>query len=541
MKTVKIKYEGNKNYTPAVSRALEEISEDDGGCLEFEAGEYHFYKDGALKKFIAVSNNSACDKYVVFPIFKMKNVRIDGRGSAFVFHDITFPFAVMESHGVELLNLTLDTGTPPTGLFKIGKISNEGFYFHIDKEKTPYRIEKGGIIFERENGERSGLDKKFSLHGISKWGVQYLFTGECSDSRENLPATYLLTDAEERENGLFLKFKEGNVHTLRYPEGSSVNAILDGGRSSDVILLHKTKNTLIKNVTVRRGIGMGVIAQLSENIEIDGFKTDEAYHGEGTTLTADSLHFVNCSGDVKIHNCEISHTMDDAINIHGMYTRITKVDKNSLTVKIGHAEQYFFNPYMNGDIIKSVNDDSFDYTAKMKITDSKLSDDGKEIVLKTEPISGMAKVGELIESPYRMPNVHIHDNKFYTYPHLRISGAGDILIEKNSFERAIGALIVKDLAKYWYESGRVKNLTFRNNTLNDCNALAGSAFITVDIDGVAHDKSPKIHGRVEISGNRFENVRDKAIVAAGVKELVIKENAFAKESDNVIVIDGKTV
>ncbi|MBR2467017.1 MAG: right-handed parallel beta-helix repeat-containing protein [Clostridia bacterium] len=541
MKNIKIKNDGTKNYTPTVRRALEELSYANGGRLEFEAGEYHFYKEGALKKFIAVSNNSACEKHIVFPLIKMKNIRIDGSGAVLVFHDITFPFAVMESERIELLNLTVDTGTSPIGSFRIGKISDEGFYLHVDKEKTPYRLENGGIIFKRENGERSGLDKKFSLHGISEWGVQYLFTGECADTCENLPAKYLLTNAEERDGGLFLKFKDENVHGLRYSEGERVNCILDGGRSSDVILLDRSRDVLIKNVTVRRGIGMGIIAQLTENIEIDGFKTDESYHGDGATLTADSIHMVNCSGEVEIRNCEISHTMDDAINIHGMYTRITKCEKDTLTVKIGHVEQYFFNPYVIGDTVKSLSDESFEYTSELRITDSALSDDGQNIVLKVERISGKEREGDLLESPYRMPNVHIHGNKFYTYPHLRISGAGNILIENNSFERAIAALLVKDLAKYWYESGRVKNLVFRNNTLKDCNALAGSAFITVDIDGVAHDKSPKIHGRVEISGNRFEGVRDKAIVAAGVGELVIKENAFVKESDRVMVIDGKTV
>ncbi len=541
MKTVKIKNDGTKNYTPTVRRALEELSDASGGSLEFEAGEYHFYKEGALKKFIAVSNNSACEKHIVFPLIKMKNIRIDGRGAVLIFHDITFPFAVMESERIKLLNLTVDTGTSPIGLFKVGKITDEGFYLHVDKEKTPYRIEKGGIIFKRESGERSGLDKKFSLHGISAWGVQYLFTGDCLDTHENLPAKYLLTDAEERDDGLFLKFRDDNVHSVRYPEGASVNSILDGGRSSDVILLDRSRDVLIRNTTVRRGIGMGIIAQLTENIEIDGFKTDESYHGEGATLTADSIHLVNCSGEVEIHSCEISHTMDDAINVHGMYTRIEKCERDTLTVKIGHAEQYFFNPYVNGDTVKSLSDESFEYTSEMKVIDSTLSDDGRNIVLRVEQISGKARKGDLVESPYRMPNVHIHDNKFHTYPHLRISGAGNILIENNSFERAIAALLVKDLAKYWYESGRVKNLVFRNNTLKDCNALAGNSFITVDIDGVAHGESPKIHGRVEISGNRFEGVRDKAIVAAGVNELVIKGNEFTKGSDNVTVIDGKAV
>lgn len=539
MKTIIFVPEEGKNFTPDVASALDSLGES-GGELIFEKGEYHFYRDGAWSGFIPVSNNTSCDKHVIFPIFGMKNVTIDGRGSAFIFHEITFPFAVRNSEGVTLKNFSTDTALSPIGLFKIGEISDEGFYFHIDKEKTPYRIENGALVFKRENRERSGIDNKFSLHGVSQWGVQYLFTGDCRDSTENLPAKHVLVDAEERSDGLFLKYRKNNIYGIGYSEGATVSAILDGGRSSDVILLDSSKDVLVKDVTVRHGIGMGIIAELSENIEIDGFRTDSDYHGDGATLTADSMHFVNCSGKLEIYNCKITHTMDDAINVHGMYTRVTKIDDSEITVRIGHAEQYYFNPYRDGDVLLVLDDSSFDYTARLKVLSSCISDDGTCITLMIEKLFGEIRVGELLESAERMPDVHVHDNTFFHYPHLRISGSGDILIENNSFAKATGALLVKDLAKYWYESGRVRNLIFRNNVMNGCNELGGTSFITADVDGLDHSSTPKVHGRIEISGNKFKNIKDKAIVAAGISELVIKGNEFPPD-EGIIVIDGKNI
>ena len=58
----------NENSTADVVYALGEIAKAGGGELHFEKGEYHFYASGTHKEFFAVSNNTACDKNIVFPI-----------------------------------------------------------------------------------------------------------------------------------------------------------------------------------------------------------------------------------------------------------------------------------------------------------------------------------------------------------------------------------------------------------------------------------------------------------------------------------------
>ena len=46
-----------KNTTPKVVEALGKLKDSGGGELYFEKGEYHFFKDGAIERFVAVSNN----------------------------------------------------------------------------------------------------------------------------------------------------------------------------------------------------------------------------------------------------------------------------------------------------------------------------------------------------------------------------------------------------------------------------------------------------------------------------------------------------
>ena len=102
----------------------------------------------------------------------------------------------------------------------------------------------------------------------------------------------------------------------------------------------------------------------------------------------------------------------------------------------------------------------------------------------------------------------------------------------------VGKLLL-DLSDYWYESGRIKDFTFRNNKMKGCNDLGEESFILAGVSGFSDASAPRIHKRIEISDNIFEGVRYHAIVAGGVEDLIMKNNSFDTEKDDLIVIDGK--
>lgn len=528
------------NVTPLVIEALENLKLAGGGVLAFEKGEYHFYKDGCLKKYYAVCNNTACDKYIVFPILDFDGLTIDGNGSVFVFHEVVFPFVADSSKNIVIKNFISDCAYSPMPKFRVLYKNDDGFKLEIDKNESPFYTKEGALIFKREWGERSGAEKKFALHATDRFEVEFLFTGNSTDSAENLPAPYMLTDAYEEDDGVYFKYRKDSQAKCLYNEGDVLASIVDGGRDVDVIFLNKSENIKVENVTIRRGIGMGIIAQRCSNIEVDKFSTDSNFHKEHSTLTADSMHFVNCSGHIEVHNCHISHTSDDAINVHGMYTVLDKAEHDRIYIHIAHQEQKKINLYCPGDKLRIIDNNTFGIVAEFMIESSEfIDDDGFKLVLSGEFVYGYENVksGFWVENPYNMPDLYIHNNHFEWYPNMRISGGGNMLIENNRFEHGCTALVALDLVKYWYESGRIDNLIFRNNYLNDCNALGGETFIRIGIDGVDDDKAPKIHEKIEISGNTFENIKKYAIKAGGVQELIIKDNIIRSDDKNVISID----
>lgn len=527
------------NATPAVTEALEHIKSAGGGELHFENGEYHFYREGAKSEFFAVSNNSANIKHIVFPLIEMNGITVDGHGSVFVFHEIVFPFMISRSKGVTLRNITVDIGMSPLVNFKLRDITDDGFYMYIDRSESPFFVKNGSVCFERESGVWYGEKHLLSLHAIGRHHVQYLATGDCC-RREfgDLPASLMKCDVSETQNGIYAKYRDDTPSRCGFGE-EMISAIIDGGRSVDVICIDRSEDITVSSITVSRGIGMGIIGQLSRNILIDSFSTDSKRRRSGQqSLTADAMHFVNCDGSLEIRNCVISDTMDDAINVHGMYTSLDFADDQTLNVDIKHREQYYFNPYREGDRLTLIDPEAYTVEAEFTVKSAVLDGDrGDKITVKGSFRNGYGRVrsGFLVENPDRMPDLHLHHNRFDTFPHNRISGAGEILVEDNVFSNCHAALLCLDLARYWYESGRVRHLVYRNNKLINCDITGKGAFLRIGIDGIPDEKAPRIHQRIEITGNYFSEISGLAVRAGGVRELIIDGNVFDTEKEDIIL------
>ena len=114
------------NVSGAVKEAISKIKAAGGGELIFEKGEYHFYEKDTVKKFFAVSNNSACDKNTVALIEGINGLTVDGNGSVFVFHELAFPFIVSQSSNIEIKNIIFDRGRYPQAIMKFSDMTDDG-------------------------------------------------------------------------------------------------------------------------------------------------------------------------------------------------------------------------------------------------------------------------------------------------------------------------------------------------------------------------------------------------------------------------------
>lgn len=540
-----IKNQCGQNATKAVVEALQQLITSGGGTLLFEKGEYHFFEENTIRRFFAVSNNSACEKNIAILIENADGLTVDGGGSVFVFHELVFPIVITNSKNVTIKNIIFDRVCSPFVQMQMCDISNKGFKLAIDREKFPYHIDNGALVFERDWGEFSGLDHIFDLHAHSvRHNVEYLVTGDCRESTKKLAAGHVCTDVEEVDGGVYCRYRTDREYSHHFFEGEHIMALIDGRRDFDMIFAQYSETLKISDIEIRCAVGMGFIAQCSRDIEIDKFRTALNEDGECVPLTADALHFVNCSGNVEIHNCRITDTADDAINVHGMYTEVERVEENTLYVRIMHHEQKHFMLYEKSDRIILIQPGTLDEVGEWVVENAEfVNTDGTLIKIQGRKIHEDVPIdaGFFAELPYKMPNVHVHDNEFDRYPNVRLSGSGEILVENNKFSNSASALVSIDVPKYWYESGRLGHLIFRNNCLDNCNGKHGDKFIQIGVRGKEPSDCPKIHKKVEIYGNRFSNIKCYAMDISGVRELTIRDNIFDSSAESVVLVDGKVI
>ena len=509
------------NFTPDVIDAIAEIK--NGGTIFFECGEYHFYDQGSHEGFFAPSNNETGMKKVVFPILDCSDITIDGSGSTFVFHGTVSPFIVKGSKNVTIKNATFTTYLPSYALMRVIEKTDEKFVCKFDETKIPCKVCNGNLVFNTETESISTIPKKLSFHALDRLLIRYLFTKDCVASKENLATTYVFCEAIEKDGLVeFHYIDDGRAEKCVYEVGDLVSINLEESRFRDVFFLEDSENTIISAINVKRGGGMGIIAQLCKDIEIDRFIVTPT-EGENITLTADIIHIINCSGKLSIHDCEMRSSLDDACNVHGTYTSVTAVGKNHVDLRYNHEAHSSLELYKKGDLLTVINNKNLDEVCKFRVASASFTDEqGLDIRIYTEDPTDDIKENFLVESPLRMPDVHIYRNKCENIPHWRLSGAGDIIVEDNEFADCNIPIYAFDLAEYWYESGRIKNLVIRNNHFKKAHFSEG--FIKTGVSGFYGDDAPVIHKTITISGNIFEDMIQDPFDIKGFENVIIKDN-----------------
>lgn len=509
------------NFTPDVIKAIADIK--NGGSICFEQGEYHFFEDMAYQGFFAPSNNETGIKKVAFPLIDCSDIVIDGNGSTFVFHGTVSPFIVKNSKNITIKNVTLTTHMPSYALLQIVDKTDEKFVCRFDKTKIPCKVCDGNLVFTTETDSISTILKKLSFHATERVLIRYLFTKDCISSKDNLPAGYIFCEASEKDECVeFFYLDDNKSEKCAYEIGEWVSINLEESRFRDVFFLESSENTVISNVTVKRGGGMGIIAQLCNNIEIDRFVVKPS-DDEKITLTADIIHIVNCSGKLLIHDCDLQSSLDDACNVHGVYTVVSNIGKDHVDAVYKHEAHSFLELYKPGDILTVINNNTLQEVCAFSVAAAEFnSKDGMCIRLHSDNIPIGIQEGFFIENKTRMPDMHIYRNKSEKIPHWRLSGAGNIIVEDNEYADCSCPVYAFDLAEYWYESGRIKNLVIRNNHFKKARHKDG--YIKTGVSGYSGNDTPVIHESISVTGNTFEDVIDLAYDIKGFKNVTIKDN-----------------
>lgn len=539
-----------KDATPAVLARILKADRNPISEIKFEKGTYHFYPDKALERFTRISNHDDVLAKTAMPILGIKNLVIDGQGSTFIYHGRMIPFLIEDSKNITVKNLSVDWAMPfhSEGTIVASDEENKTFDVRFSDE-YPYEIRNEQIIFLKEYyehtlGQSILYDPKRNAIAFDTESYTPIVTVRNSKVQRNFDKIKYPYKTDHRSKVEKVRGKEENLrveelkpgtvriynHRKKMPPVGMV-LVCKGDQSlnrlAPAFRITATEGFKAKNVTVHHAGGMGLIAENSSDLILDGYRVTPS-KGRMVSTTADATHFVGCRGRVELINSTFNNQLDDATNVHGTYQEVVDiVDDYSVGVRIGHAQQQDFQIGVAKDTIGLVRlSESFFAYGNLTLKQVQKINGRYQIVTFNEKLPETLQVGDLLENLQGYPellvqNCNISRNRARG---LLISNPKKTLIENNYFSTEMEAILIPVESSHWFESGNAANVIIRNNTFED---VQHSGFNRGVIRFVTDDDNENIAFKnIEITGNVFRQFDNLILEVSNVDGLLFQENTI---------------
>lgn len=485
--------------------------------LTFETGVYELEPLYCAQHSLNISNHGFNGpKRIAVLIEGMENFEIDFGGSTFVSKGIMTPIAVLNSKNIRLRGLKMkNTDVPlvPLRVTGYGEDYIETLHLGGGLHRLMWHQ---GLIFGTYPG-------KHFAHACGN--VE--FDGETGELAVGTWFDTLgITGAALR----FEKTDESHVRIYgakRRPPIGNVLVFIGTSRVGAGIFCEKSRDVTFEDFDIYSCYGMGLIAQVCENMTLRCFNTVRE-EGAYQTAAADATHFVNCSGVVLVEDCSFVGQMDDAINIHGMYTRVVDKGEKWLMVRQMHYQATGIPIYEPGDVIQALPTDTLlPYTQKT-VREVEWINDECVLIYTQEDVAEIA-VGDDIESVTRNADLIFRRNvvRDNFSRGMLIGTPGKVLIADCDFHTSGPSIKFESDGGSWFEAGGTKDVTIENNRFVRCRYIGLGEGVIVFQPRERTEEGRYFHGTIRVKHNLFDG---------GAQKLAVVNNAAAFEfTGNTIV------
>ena len=546
------------DMAPLVAQMLDKVKAEAAGkpvTLYLAPGRYDFYPDGAVHKEYYISNHDQhADRAVGIAIEEFANLTIDGRGADLVFHGRMLPVSIVATKGCTLRNLSIDFATPHIAQAEIVKNESDGITFRVAPWVNPVVTAEGAFAHTGEGWMHRPM-----------WGIAFE-----PDTRHIVYTTADIgTPVHQVEQIDERTFRATAWKDARLKVGTVV-AMRTYERPSPGVFVSHAVDTRLENVKVHYAEGMGLLAQMSEDITLDGFGVclrgddDPRYF----TTQADATHFSGCRGKIRSVNGLYEGMMDDAINVHGTYLKVMeRIDDNTLRARYMHGQAWGFDWGYVGDKVQFVRSRTMELVGDKFVTEvaeiTEYADNAakpigdqpfalqgathgtREFIIRFAdalPEEIGAAEGYGIENLTWTPEVYFAGN---TIRNNRARGTlfstpKRTIVEDNLFDHTSGtAILLCGDCNGWYETGACRDVLIRRNRF--VNALTSmfqftNAVISIypEIPALG-DQKAYFHGgdknAIRIVNNEFYTFDHPLLYAKSVDGLLWKGNTIRYNTD----------
>lgn len=529
-----------ENSSPLIAHALAEIAATYDPArptvITLPKGRYDFYPEGSAERVYYISNHDQDNpKQVGIALEHLKNVTFDGQGSELIFHGRMLPVSVVHAENCTLKNFSIDFENPHIAQVKI--LEND--------------VESGTIIYEVAPWVQ--YEVRDSVLTVKGEGWQHTPAWGIAFEEDTKRLVYRSSDIAVGSRGVsemaprVLKSERWNNEKL-IP--GTVVAMRGYGRPTPGVFLSYDVNTSLENIQVHYAEGMGLLAQMCEDIRMDGFSVclrgddDPRYF----TTQADATHFSGCKGKIISRNGLYEGMMDDAINVHGTYLKVQqRIDDKTLVGEYMHGQSYGFKWGEAGDSVQFVDSKTMELIgavntiASIEAVDHPVDRGVKQFrIVFTEPVdpsvSEAAYYG--IENLTWTPEVLFEGN---TIRNNRARGSlfstpRPTLVRQNLFDHTSGtAILLCGDCNGWFETGACRNVVIRENRF--INSLTNmfqftNAVISIypEIPDLAGQQK-YFHSGIVIEENEFDTFDQPIVYAKSVDGLVFRHNIIRQNAD----------
>lgn len=529
-----------QNSSSLMAKALQEIApstaKSDSTLIILPKGRYDFYPKGASEREYYISNHDQDNPKLVGLAFEnMKNVVFDGQGSELVFHGRMLPISLLNSENCTLKNFHIDFENPHISQVKV--LANDTVCGSITYEVAPwveYEVRDSAFVVKGEGWEHT-----------PSWGIAF--------EEKTKRLVYTTSDIAVGTSGI----TEVSPRVIRCDQWKNskltpgtVVVMRSYGRPTPGVFLSSSTNTVLENIQVHYAEGMGLLAQMSENITLDGFSVclrgddDPRYF----TAQADATHFSGCRGMIRSVGGLYEGMMDDAINVHGTYLKVQKrIDDKTLIGEYMHGQAYGFVWGYPGDVVQYVNSNTMELIgsenriATIEAVDKPTPHGAKQFKISFEDaldpaISEASVCG--IENLTWTPEVYFADN---TIRNNRARGSlfstpRPTVVERNLFDHTSGtAILLCGDCNGWFETGACRDVVIRDNKF--VNALTNMFQFTNAVISIypeipdLQNQQKYFHSNIVIENNTFDTFDAPILYAKSVDGLIFRNNTIKQNHD----------
>ena len=496
----------------------------------------HYTVNQTIDKELYISNHDQTNpKKVAFYYENLHNVVIDGKGQNLVFHGTILPFVVKNCSNLTLRNFSIDFATPHLRQLHITEVDT------LNNSIKAQLYPQGNYKIENEKLYFTGEDYQEMPFGGMVFSPDKHLAYRRADVSFSPTKIVALAPNEFYIEGM------GKSPYLQVGERFVLRTY---SRPTPAIFVTESKNITLENITVHNVQGMGLLAQLTENMTLDKFRVAIEEGSERFfTTQADATHFSACKGKIRSVNGLYEGMADDAINVHGTYLKvITRENDYTIKAQYMHPQSWGFLwgnkrdqvQFVAAKTMETIGDKTY------KIHQIKAVDKPTEVGAKIFEITFYKPLPAEVnpDMPCGVENLTWTPKVLFKSNVVRnnrargalFSTPKKVVCSNNLFDHTHGAAILLcGDCNGWYETGACRNVSIKNNRF--VNALTANYQFTNAIISI-YPEIPNLeaqqkyfHSNIRIENNLFETFDEPILYAKSVENLIYRNNKIIKNQD----------